>query len=110
MFMATASLLNSSDSEGLFGRYLVLYRVIIEDEVSQTPESVLAVTAFLVPGNISNLYRSCDSVGVDSCVMSPELPGDSSWWSWSHKHSRQLAPLLTAFRPHPALNEPNRLI
>lgn len=111
--MTTASLLNSADSEGLFGPYSDLYRVIIGDEASQIPEPVLVATASWFPE--ARLIYIGDVNQLEPHVRCPRNSravrhGGRGVMKILAKNDIPLAPLLTTFRAHPALNElPNRL-
>lgn len=111
--LTTASLLNCAGTTGLFAPYFEACRVILGDEASQIPEPVLVATTswflnarLIYIGDVNQLepYVRCPRTsraarlgarGVMDLLLSKDVP---------------LAPLLTTFRAHPALNElPNRL-
>ncbi|KIH52158.1 hypothetical protein ANCDUO_17742 [Ancylostoma duodenale] len=112
--ITTSSLLNTTDKDGIFEGYLNHFRLLICDEASQVPEPVFMAMASRLPlarhvyiGDTHQLepYARC------SRHANPAIFGARSVIDMlATARAVPVAPLVTTFRAHPALNElPNQL-
>ncbi|WKY15250.1 hypothetical protein Q1695_000604 [Nippostrongylus brasiliensis] len=106
--ITTASLLNSTSGQGIFGHYLDAFDIIICDEASQVPEPVFAALISRLPRArqifVSDVHQLEPYARCSRQLSVVRFGGRSVMDVLTHARAVPMAPLVTTFRAHPRLN------